>query len=1001
MDLLFYIIAGIFVEFGSNITLEGIKNLYYRLKRRININKSFIDIFLEYVISEIPEEHERIKKLLKKEKSKFLEYFSIRHLKKPSDFLNDLKSDKFYMKKAEECHNLLNINPNSLEAILRNTFKDLRGKIIETLPDDILKRKEFENLEGIYEILNKMYFDVDRIFTFEQRYLNSLYRRYCEHTFLGISSPIRAATCEFNQLYVKPKFELVSDYVSGGILVTYDSVMSSSDNYPEYDKKMRELGPKPYDIESDIIVELRIDLGTKLNKFELKFYTDPDYSVMVTERILSSIYLKIESLFNLKKIVLLGDPGIGKTMFLKFLVLLNSMNEVPLEYTRIINNRYPFLVELREFAKKRVKNGSGYNLFTFILESVMDIISTNEQKNVQDLLRCLIEQEANCVILFDGYDEILDPILQGEIKGLIESFINNYPENQYIITSRFAGYENIKFDESEYLHIKLKEFSTTQKNEFIHHIFEIFRQPQKADEVIRLLQVNETINELADNPLMLTIITLMTLKGYNISQDSQWELLKFCTDTFLEDWILFKRLELRQNRRLLQKLAYYLHSSSITSKNQAISIKKKDLTKKLKEFLLELSRYEDLNFDNIDREVEHTLKYIKDTNGLLIEQPNGNFRFPYLIIQEYFAASYIETSFADTIDIYNEIIDKILLAKWYGVLKFLFGILNENEVKLNKLIHLIFSYSQNSTQFRVHERLEYLNFILSIIRQRIRIDKVFKKEILIRFLNEGGDFLKKTSRFYTYGILKNLLVFKDNLAIFQDFIEKSIEKNDNSVLINTINILILLESLLSYIDKELLIRNHLNFKKLIRLGDKIRSKSIQKIYYIVLLLFVPTNLKEINLNNYIKLINLAFEEIQVNQGKFELFKKDGSMIYKDALMLLNLRIPIAILNYFVIFFNNLSYDTQEFKSLFNHIHIQKLDKFLDLEINLESLTVFPRELRCLTYKWMHKDEQIINKLRLKIENVGDLQSTQTVAVLERFLGKISDVIKIYEALGLF
>ena len=82
-------------------------------------------------------------------------------------------------------------------------------------------------------------------------------------------------------------------------------------------------------------------------------------------------------------------------------------------------------------------------------------------------------------------------------------------------------------------------------------IFKIFGQSSDTKDLINALESNPKINDLAENPLMLTIMSLMMLKGRNISQESRWELLKFCTDTFLDEWLVFKQLKVPDNKKIL------------------------------------------------------------------------------------------------------------------------------------------------------------------------------------------------------------------------------------------------------------------------------------------------------------------------------------------------------------------------------------------------------------------------------------------------------------------
>lgn len=167
----------------------------------------------------------------------------------------------------------------------------------------------------------------------------------------------------------------------------------------------------------------RLYINRKITQSE-EYYKEKDFL---------SIFRKSTSLYDIlstdiKRIVLLGDPGSGKSTELRTLQyrLIKEMSEKYL----------PIFV--------RVDRYTSGNLEEFIKNTIL-----RGDENLLD------QPNQNLLFLFDEYDQITDNV---KIKRGIDTFIDNYPKSRYIITCRNNVYAN-EFDESNFSNYILEEFT--------------------------------------------------------------------------------------------------------------------------------------------------------------------------------------------------------------------------------------------------------------------------------------------------------------------------------------------------------------------------------------------------------------------------------------------------------------------------------------------------------------------------------------------------------------
>jgi predicted NACHT family NTPase len=188
------------------------------------------------------------------------------------------------------------------------------------------------------------------------------------------------------------------------------------------------------------------------------------------------------------KLMILGKPGSGKTMFLKWLAL--QFNEGQINVDRV-----PFFINLKEFAEIEGQP----SLQDFIIKQLTKCGVENGK-----VAGSIILEAGRAVILLDGLDEVKAQDYD-RIRNTICHTANHFDRTQFVMTCRIPAKEDY-FE--RFTEVTVTDFNHQQIADFAHKWF----QPKatiKAQEFTKELKTNLGLQELATNPLLLTFLCLI------------------------------------------------------------------------------------------------------------------------------------------------------------------------------------------------------------------------------------------------------------------------------------------------------------------------------------------------------------------------------------------------------------------------------------------------------------------------------------------------------------
>ena len=322
---------------------------------------------------------------------------------------------------------------------------------------------------------------------------------------------------------------------------------------------------------------------------------------------------------KLFKFIVLGKPGAGKTTYLKYLTLMMLDH-----HSKIEKRKLPIFVTLREWADTPM------SLMEFIVQQ-FDICGFEEAGAfVEKMLRA-----GQCLLLFDGLDEIGEQAKQDDIIRQVKNFSDKYYDNQFIISCRVAAY-NHEF--AGFTEVEMADFNKAQIETFINNWFH--GEAKVAIECWERLKSNAPLSELASIPLLLTLLCL----EYSESNDfptNRAELYHRAIETLLTKWDSTRRIrraEVYKKLTTKQKESMFARIAWGTFQENMYFIREIELTQMIEKFIEHLPGFKE---EELEPDSKAILKGIESQHGIFVERANGVYSFAHLTFQEYFTARYI------------------------------------------------------------------------------------------------------------------------------------------------------------------------------------------------------------------------------------------------------------------------------------------------------------------------------------------------------------------------
>ncbi len=384
------------------------------------------------------------------------------------------------------------------------------------------------------------------------------------------------------------------------------------------------------------------------------------------------------------RLVLLGDPGSGKSTFVNFVTLCLAGEALGREDANLARLTAPLPQDDKERRKKKEPQPQPWShgallpvrviLRDFAAQGLPAIGRRATAKHLWDFIARRLKEAAlgdyerylgqelqklGGLILLDGLDEVPEADRRREqIKQAVSDFAKSFPRCRILITSRTYAYQQQAWRLSNFSEAVLAPFGEGQIRRFVDRWYAHIAPAQgwshdeaqgRAELLKRAIFGNERLQALAERPLLLTLMaSLHAWRGGSLPEKREelyadtvdlllewWERPKVVRDTeghvivqqpSLAEWLQVDR---EQVRAVLNELAYQAHAGQPDMVGTA-DVSEGDLLSGL----LALSRNPDVN-------PAHLVDYLSRRAGLLLPRGVKVYTFPHRTFQEYLAACHL------------------------------------------------------------------------------------------------------------------------------------------------------------------------------------------------------------------------------------------------------------------------------------------------------------------------------------------------------------------------
>lgn len=210
-----------------------------------------------------------------------------------------------------------------------------------------------------------------------------------------------------------------------------------------------------------------------------------------------------------RHVVVLGDPGAGKTSYTSHLVHRLVAKGATVASVR----RLPFIIALREYRKVLREKAAGLTFAEFIADRCAEEYQVRPPAGAIEYMLL----SGTAMVIFDGLDEILNVSERRQTVERIEVFLRLFPNCPILVTSRTNGYDSTPLRDDVFRAYAVLPFSDREVRRYVDSWFglddDVPPGVRRAQKKTFFDSMSKLDRALYTNPLSLALLCNLSKAG--------------------------------------------------------------------------------------------------------------------------------------------------------------------------------------------------------------------------------------------------------------------------------------------------------------------------------------------------------------------------------------------------------------------------------------------------------------------------------------------------------